>query len=463
MSVADRGLAKTNTQAWTGLLVAAAAGLLWMVRPDPAVPILAAALLLASISAVKRPFLVCLVFIVLSFFRIHEAYPILLPLHLPFMIAVITMGAVVWHVVIARSVTPFWSSELRWFVAFFLVTSFGVFFAFNKPIASTYWTDVFAKIGLMTLAFAWLPRLANDFVLAAKSFVVSGMLIAAVAIYNKIHSIDLVELTRVTIGRSINSLLGDPNDLSLVLLFPLSFCIAFAIHRCGRINRFLGIAGAALILCAIVFTQSRGGLMGVLAVFAMTLVRTTKSKVKVAFLAVLAAVFLYSAMGISGRISGGGGEEGLDDSASHRIEAWHTAVRMAVSRPLTGVGLANFRDSFSSYGTLPSGNVIVAHSTWFGVLGETGFAGLFAFLGMVGFTLRNSFRSYGALKRIRATVGSLEEVELIRAFGFALVSGLVAFCVAGSFLTQGFIWPIYIFVGLSTALQRFVLEHVRSR
>ena len=460
MNVASRGLANTRDQVWFGLLVTAVAGVTWAIRPDPLWPIFAAMFLLATVSAIKRPFLVCLVFIVLSFFRIHEAFPFLRPLHLPFIIALMTMGAVVWHVVIARTVSPFWSAELRSFLAFFLVTSIGVFFAFNKQMASDYWIDVFSKIGLMTLAFAWLPRMANDFTLAARVFVVSGILVASVAIYNKVNGIDLVESTRVTIGREINSLLGDPNDLALVLLFPLSFCVAFAIHRCGTWHRAFGIVAGLLILCAIVFTQSRGGLIGVLAVFAVALLRTTRSKVKVVVLGLVAAAILYQAMGISGRISGGG-NEGLDDSAAHRIEAWHTAVRMAVSRPLTGVGLANFADSFSGFGTLPSGNVIVAHSTWFGVLGETGFAGLIAFVVMVGFTFRNSLRSYATLTRVKHTATTLQELESIRAFSFALVSGIVGFCVAGSFLTQGFIWPIYILLGLSAALQRFVSTHVR--
>ena len=462
MNIASRGLANPRGQAWLGLLVTLIAGVMWVIRPDPFLPIFAATLLFAVVSAIKRPFIVCVVFIVLSFFRIHEAYPVLRPLHLPFLIALITMGAVVWHVVIARTVSPYWSAELRSFLVFFLITSFGVFFAFNKPMASDYWVEVFSKIGLMTLAFAWLPRAANDFTLAARAFALSGILVAGVAIYNKVNGIDLVEFTRVTIGRDINSLLGDPNDLALVLLFPLSFCLAFAIHRCGTWHRVFGVAAAFLILCAIVFTQSRGGLLGVLAVFAVALLRTTRSKVKVVIFALIAAAILYLAMGISGRVSGGGESAGLDDSAAHRIEAWHTAVRMAVSRPLTGVGLANFADSFSGFGTLPSGNVIVAHSTWFGVLGETGFAGLITFVVMVSFTFRNALRSYGVLRRIKHTPANAEDLELIRAFSFALVSGIVGFCVAGSFLTQGFTWPVYILLGLSTALQRFVSGHVRT-
>ncbi|MEI8597436.1 hypothetical protein P4S64_06830 [Vibrio sp. M60_M31a] len=49
--------------------------------------------------------------------------------------------------------------------------------------------------------------------------ILAGGLIAVVALYNSASGIGLVEGTRVTIGRQLGSVLGDPNDLSLVLMF----------------------------------------------------------------------------------------------------------------------------------------------------------------------------------------------------------------------------------------------------
>ncbi|MCP5978834.1 hypothetical protein NL364_30535, partial [Klebsiella pneumoniae] len=73
----------------------------------------------------------------------------------------------------------------------------------------------------------------------------------------------LVEGTRVTIGRAMGSVLGDPNDLSLALLFPLSFAVALAVGRVNVVDRLIGLAGTSTILLGILFTQSRGGLLGV--------------------------------------------------------------------------------------------------------------------------------------------------------------------------------------------------------
>jgi O-antigen ligase len=135
---------------------------------------------------------------------------------------------------------------------------------------------------------------------------------------------------------------------------------------------------------------------------------------------------------------------------------------MAMSRPLTGVGLNNFADSFYGFGMLSSGHAIVSHSTWFGVLGETGVAGLAAFFAMVGFTLRDAIRSCARVNSANFRMGTLRETELVRTFAFALLAGLISFCVAGSFLTQGFTWPIYILVGLGTALTRYLREPYRN-
>ena len=44
--------------------------------------------------------------------------------------------------------------------------------------------------------------------MVSRALVVAGMLVAGVALYNKVNEIGLVEGTRVTIGRDISSVLG---------------------------------------------------------------------------------------------------------------------------------------------------------------------------------------------------------------------------------------------------------------
>lgn len=68
----------------------------------------------------------------------------------------------------------------------------------------------------------WLTRFSH-FSYVRLGIMISGVAIALVALNNKINGVGLVEGTRVTISREYRSQLGDPNDLSLVLMFPVSF------------------------------------------------------------------------------------------------------------------------------------------------------------------------------------------------------------------------------------------------
>jgi putative inorganic carbon (HCO3(-)) transporter len=438
-------------QSAVGLAAACALASLWFLQPDPLIPLGAAVFAALLVGAIAQPFVVCLAFVAFSFFRLHEAYPFLYPLQLPLLLGAATVASLCVHIFIVRSIRPFWPAELKWFGLFFALATLGIALAYNREVSWTFWTNVYWKIALMTLAIAWLPRSTLDFQAAARVFVIGGVLVAAVTIYNSYHGIGLVELSRVTVGRDLNSLLGDPNDLALVLLFPLSFSVALALPGNGTLNRLLGMMGIAAIIPAIVFTESRGGLLGVLAVLSAFGFRHVKSKATVVILAAIVAFALYTAMGISSRISGGDLQQGLDESAQERLSAWMAAINMALANPLTGVGIGNFAPSFFSYVEDFPGRDMTAHSTWFGVLGETAWPGLIVFVVMVATCFRSAVQSYRRLS------GSLAPQVLTRV-AFALIAALAGFCVAGSFLTQGFNWPIYVLVGLTSALARYIKQ-----
>ena len=225
-----------------------------------------AVLPLAALFAFRQPFLLCLVFVIFSFFRIHEAFPLLEPLRIPQLMAAPTIAILAWRLFGTRTVKPYWSRELTALSVFFGLVTVGMFFAVNKPMAVGYWSSTYVKIFAMVLVIAWLSRHEREFALVTRALVIAGILIAAVALYNKANEIGLVEGTRVTIGRNIGSVLGDPNDLSLVLLFPLSFAVALMATRAGWFSALLGLVGSVMIVAAIIATQSRGGLLGSVAV-----------------------------------------------------------------------------------------------------------------------------------------------------------------------------------------------------
>ena len=410
---------------------------------------------IAALVAFRQPFLLCLVFVIFSFFRIHEAFPALGPLRIPQLMAAPTMAILGWRLFGTRTVKPYWSRELTALSVFFGLVTVGMLFAVDRATAIGYWTSTYVKIFAMVLVIAWLSRHEREFALVSRALVVAGILVASVALYNKANSIGLVEGTRVTIGRDIGSVLGDPNDLSLVLLFPLSFAVALVTTRTGWASALLGLLGAGMIVAAIIATQSRGGLLGAVAVAGIFGARMVKSKVVLLSVGGLAMMVLFAAAGISGRASGGAAESGIDESSMGRLYAWGAAWKMALTRPLTGVGLDNFTGNYFFYSSHWDGMNHAVHSTWFGVMGETGFPGIVSFVTMIVLTAITAFRT-------RALADELDLPRAVRQVAQALPAGIVGFCISGTFLTQGFTWPFYIQLALVVATSQFANEALRN-
>ena len=423
----------------------AVVGGIWLLNPSPLNLLLIGLKALIVVLAIQDLFIPTLIFVVFSQFRLHEAFPFLFEERLPQFLAVVALGALVWHLLFVRSIKPFWSRELSLLMIFFVIATFGVAFAVDRATAAAYWEGTFLKVILMSIAIAWTARRPAEFALAARAFTIGGILLATVALYNKVSGIGLVEGTRVTIGRDLGSLIGDPNDLSLTLLFPLGFAGALFVTRVEWFDRVLGGIGCVTIVLGIVATQSRGGLLGLVAVAAVLAMSRIRSKLIIAAGAVVLCLALFSVAAISQRQSGGAAEEGIDESAQGRLTAWETAWNMAKARPITGVGLVNSSESYYFYTPVWSGKNHAVHSTWLQILAETGFPGLILFLLMVIAVFRSSYASSRFFR-------SPDADPRMRAMSVAITAAFLGFCVSGTFLTQGLTWPFYIILSLTVAL-----------
>jgi probable O-glycosylation ligase (exosortase A-associated) len=426
----------------------------WVVIPHPAVGLAIGLVPLLILFVLRYPYLMVLLFVLFSFFRIHEVFPQLYSLRIPLLLSLASLGALVWHVGVTRQVVAYWSPELTRVGLFLMLVVVGIVMATNRPLALGYFTSTYWKMILMVFAIAWLARTLKDFVLSLRLVTLSGLAVGLVALYNQANGIGIVEGSRVTIGRDLGSVLGDPNDLSLVLLFPFSFALSLMLSReTPHLERLLGLVTVVVLVLAVIATQSRGGLLGIAAVVAMFAWRRVQSKALLIGGGGLLMVMLYFVAGISGRKSGGAAEAGLDESAMGRLHAWEAAFGMAVDNPLTGVGMNNFYSNYFFYSEYWDGLNHAVHSTWFGVLGETGFIGLLVFLSMV-FGLLKCARS--SLKQLLATPQRSHPVMITIAEG--TLAGLVGFCVSGTFLTQGFTWPLYILLAFTVAIAHFVWQ-----
>lgn len=427
-----------------------------LILPHPVALLPLAVIPLGLLFILKKPFVVCLTFILFSFFRLHEVFPQLDPIKIPLLTALGSYFVMAWHIILTRKVKVYWRREHTIFARFFGWVVLGILFSSHPPSAFGTFTSVYMKIGIMVLAISWLMTEKWHFKLAHLLIICAGLAVGGVTLFNKANGIGLVEETRVTIpGTS----LGDPNDLSLVLSFPMSYAIAFAATRgTGKIKTLLGLIGFGVFISAIIATQSRGGLLATVAVLGIFGLRIIKSKLLLISIGSFGLMILIAAAGISDRKSGGAAEEGVDASAMGRIHAWEAAFFMGLRNPMTGVGLSMFLDNYWDYAThsRAEGQAHVTHSTWFQVMAEAGFVGLGLFLFLI-YTIFLSIR--GTLARLDKLKGTPEYDPQMSAITMGTYAGLAGFCVSGSFLSQGFLWPIYIITSISIAIANYMDNH----
>jgi putative inorganic carbon (HCO3(-)) transporter len=420
---------------------------LWLLYPMVYVPVAAAVLLLIVIST-NGAFAVFSLFAFLVYFKPDAIFPQYIPHRMAMLVGALSIVAIGWHFLSSKSHESRLGPELKAFLVFYAISTIGLLFADDKSIALEVWAT-FTKVAIATLALAWILSSSSRLENFARLFIVGGIILSISTYNNRFLGVGVVEMTRATAG---TGLLSNPNDLALLLLIPLSFSSAFLVVPSGWFNFLLSLGGVPLITYAIMLTQSRGGLLGTVAVLAVVARRLIRSKVMLAGIIILALVAMYAAMDISNRISGGA----LDTeqaSVQGRISAWRAGIQMAVDRPLTGVGIGNFTQQSQVYNPALNNMSISAHSLWMQVLGETGLPGFGAFIAMVVLCLRQ-------VRCLSRGLSAMSARPLMQGMALALTAGLVSFCVTASFASFAYQWPLYILLAMIAALGRLSLRFV---
>lgn len=255
---------------------------------------------------------------------------------------------------------------------------------------------------------------------------------------------------RYTLYGPTRTFIDDNNALALAELMILP--LLFHLGRAEK-NRFFGrclYAGAFLTLASIIFSYSRGALVG-LAALALVFVASGK---KWTYAAVAVVVFLAAIPLIPDawfqRMSTIGSYQ-QDASAMGRINAWHFAVNVAVDRPLTGGGFRVFNDAlFAKYAPNPW-VIYDAHSIYFEVLGEHGFLGLALFLGLM-------FSCFRSLAEVRRWIEGNSSVAWAEPYCTMLRQSLIAFAVGGAFLGLAY-FDLYGYVIVAIVLLKIIVKN----
>ncbi len=421
-----------------GLVALAASSGWFFVAKSPVFPVVALLALALGAWLVSSPFAMLVGFLAVLFVRPAELFPALEALKLGKLSMLGAVGYFVLSRLFLRRVQPAPTSFnvlMVWLaVAVWVSGQVGI----GRALSDAVFTDVFVKILLLFFLIVHLldsPRRALQFQL-----VLSGLtgFIAAYTLWAKSTGTALIEGTRAA-GVGMH---GDPNDTALVLLMGAPFLIAATLETRGLRRFGLGLL-LVLVLAGIVSTQSRGGFLGLGAgVFVLMRHRFKSRAARVSLVAVL--VLGMAAVGLKGRATTAGG--GVDESAQGRLVAWKAGMRMFRARPLTGMGLSTFGMAFPAYAeALPfEKKSMTAHNSYVLCLAEVGLFGTTPFVLLVVGTLVVSLR----VSRGAATAPP----SLERALRLGFAGNAAAVLTASFFLSQTWMWFLYILFAQAAAL-----------
>jgi O-antigen ligase len=137
---------------------------------------------------------------------------------------------------------------------------------------------------------------------------------------------------------------------------------------------------------------------------------------------------------------------GLDESAAVRLIMWQWTFNYALDNPFGG--------GFDLYKVSRAGNEKVLqrrayHSSFFQVLGEHGWIGLFLFLAMNAVAMWYAFQAKRIAKR-------RPELAWIRDLSTALITGQMCLLAAGAFTDMAFHPPFYYIFSLAICVHEYV-------
>jgi putative inorganic carbon (HCO3(-)) transporter len=236
------------------------------------------------------------------------------------------------------------------------------------------------------------------------------------------------------------SMLADNNDfgLGLNMTLPVFFFLSTLETKpwLRLLLRFVFLAT----IPAVLFTYSRGAMLGLCFVLFLMMLR---APYKVFFVPAIASmvilVVLFAPEQWQRRMDLRRDGALIDDSALSRVNAWTYCYRLSQDYPLTGGGFEAFTQPLFDRYAPNARDVHGPHSIYFGVLAEHGYPGLACYLLLIGSCLFSLFR-------IRSQARILGD-NALGTYALMVQFSLLAFLVSGAFLGRAYFDYYFSFVG----------------
>jgi putative inorganic carbon (hco3(-)) transporter len=397
------------------------------------------------------------VFTALLFFRPQDALPMLEPLHLPEIAAVLALVSMaVWrssHGLPPVPMTPELGAVGAVGAAMVLTAPFSIW----PSGALATFTDLFFKVLLifMLLTHALTsPRLLRRF---------TWLIVAAMGYVSVRGVLDYARGENLLLGRlqgAVPGLMGNPNDLAMNMVVFLPFAAFAALGPGRRAGKALAALVSLLMVATLLFTKSRGGMLA-LAVTGLLIVIQARR-----FSPVVTAVMLVGALAVPPLLPQSfwtrassifNAEEDETGSRDARMTLMQDGWRAFLEHPLTGVGAGQFQNYNPAW---RQETWRETHNVELQVLAELGLAGGLAFVFMLARAGQSIAWTWRMVRRRRRPSGDAafadaafepHERAWMQLHVAACISAFAGWIVCAQFGSIGYYWTLYYVIALIAA------------
>jgi len=405
-----------------------------------------------------------LAFTAILFFRPQDQIPGLEALHLAELTAIAGLAAMAVRRLSSGQTIAKVNGEVVGVIALggviLLTTPFSIW-----PGGSTHvFTDIYVKIILifaLMVSTITSPRRVRQMTWL---MIVASAYIAFRGCIDYARGVNLVEGNRLR--GSVGGMFENPNDLALNLVTFMAPTLFIVFHDKKTSRRLLAAAMAVIMLAAIVFTKSRSGFLGLVAMGAVVLFYTMRVKPGVVFAVVLAGAMAVPALPESfwDRMDSiMNAEEDPTGSRAQRLRLFDQGIQVFLDNPVTGIGAGQFQN-YVAPGIVDKWRV--THNVWLQVASEIGMFGLmtFGFLVVRGYGTNFAALRLLRTRRRRLTDRSMRTAEaepemamsdaeraILETNARGMLAAMVGWTVCSLFASVAFNWTFYYVLALSVA------------
>lgn len=405
-----------------------------------------------------------LAFTFVLFMRPQDLLPFLRPLHLADVTATVALITLIWGRM-ARGVPI-----TRYTPELVAVAGLGAVMLATAPFslwpggAVAVFTELYSKVILVFALIVNTVTTRARFERLITVIVLGTSYIGVRAVIDYGRGVNLVEGNRVT--GAVGGLFGNPNDMALNMVAFLPLAIVLALRQSRPLIRLLALIGVPALAMAIVFSQSRGGAVGMIAMLLVLLYHMRRIRPGIAALVVAAAFASLPLLPstFTDRMSSiFNPEEDPTGSREARKRLLHEGLAAFAANPLVGLGAGQFKNY------LPDERQEAwreTHNAVLQVASELGVVGLIIFLGVVYMGFKAGVRAAKALRRARrqhqarAPGRTRRDRDPLELYTAAMLASLTGWFAAAMFASVAYYWTFYLVLGLAVTLREITLAEM---